>query len=107
MQLQMDHQPCAQTRVDNYPLGYFSSFTAFAQLKSKSFARSQNLDFDVENNNKETDKISGFTKKKIYRVTELNLPAQGSRMLSMLVSKQTETAILPHFFYIFHDDGKR
>lgn len=48
VQHQMYHQPCAQTIVDNYPLGYFSPFTAFAQLKSNSFARSQNLDFDVK-----------------------------------------------------------
>lgn len=59
------------------------------------------------NDNNKTDKISGFTKKKIYRVTEVNLPAQGSQILSMLISKQIETAIFPHFFYIFHDDRKR
>lgn len=48
VQHQMYHQACAQTIVDNCPLGYFSPFTAFAQPKSNSFARSQNLDFDVK-----------------------------------------------------------
>lgn len=48
VQHQMYHQPCVQTVVDNYPLGYFRPFAAFAQLKSNSFARSQNLDSDVK-----------------------------------------------------------
>lgn len=48
VQHRMYQQPCAQTVVDNCPLGYFRPFTVFAQLESNSFARSQNLDFDVK-----------------------------------------------------------